>query len=130
MPLVLPEPGDFPVMPLSALAQFILEPAAEQITRRNAERANTVQAFLLRGLLPEPALLDVRARIDAAEFDLPEGVRLEIGGRGCARLNAQHPSRVAGSRLRDYKLRKIRHCPGREDYPGSVHPGVSLKPRR
>ncbi|KZY36087.1 hypothetical protein A3731_16225 [Roseovarius sp. HI0049] len=87
MPLVLPEPGDFPVMPLSALAQFILEPAAEQITRRNAERANTVQAFLLRGLLPEAALLDVRARIDAAEFDLPEGVRLEIGGDANARVS-------------------------------------------
>jgi hypothetical protein len=27
-------------------------------------------------------------------------------------------------RLRDYKLRKTRHRPGREEYPGSVHPSV------
>lgn len=27
-------------------------------------------------------------------------------------------------RLRDYKLRKTRHLPGREEYPGSVHPSV------
>lgn len=27
-------------------------------------------------------------------------------------------------RLRDYKLRKTRHCAGREAYPGSVHPSV------
>jgi hypothetical protein len=27
-------------------------------------------------------------------------------------------------RLRDYRLRKTRHRPGREDYPGSVHPSV------
>ena len=27
-------------------------------------------------------------------------------------------------RLRDYKLRKTRHRPGREEYPGSVHPNV------
>lgn len=27
-------------------------------------------------------------------------------------------------RLRDYKLRKTRHLPGREKYPGSVHPSV------
>ena len=29
-------------------------------------------------------------------------------------------------RLRDYKLRKTRHLPGREEYPGSVHPSVQL----
>ncbi|GGH20951.1 hypothetical protein SAMN05444007_101485 [Cribrihabitans marinus] len=27
-------------------------------------------------------------------------------------------------RLRDYKLRKTRHRPGREEYPGSVHPNA------
>jgi len=87
LPLVLPGPGDFPVTPLSALADVVLEPSEGQITRRNAERANTVQAFLLRGVLPEEALSDVRARIDAAGLELPAGVRLEIGGDADARAS-------------------------------------------
>ncbi|MEM7710109.1 MAG: efflux RND transporter permease subunit, partial [Pseudomonadota bacterium] len=53
LPLVLPNPADFPATPLSAIADLTLDPGEGQITRRNSERANTVQAFLLRGVLPE-----------------------------------------------------------------------------
>jgi multidrug efflux pump subunit AcrB len=73
--------------PLSAVADLNLVPGEGQITRRNAERANTVQAFLLRGILPEEALADVRVRIEQAGFETPAGVRLEIGGDADARAS-------------------------------------------
>ncbi|MEL6235602.1 MAG: efflux RND transporter permease subunit, partial [Pseudomonadota bacterium] len=77
--------GYFPGVPLSAIAQVSLAPSDPVIARRNGERVNTVQAFLLRDVLPEEALGEVRATIDAAGFALPPGYRLEIGGDSDAR---------------------------------------------
>lgn len=90
MPLILPGGGTadgFAATPLSAVAQLVLTPGEGSISRRNAERTNFVQAFITRGVLPEEALADVRARIDAAGFELPAGVRLEIGGDADARAS-------------------------------------------
>ncbi len=77
--------GAFPAVPLSALADITLVPGESQITRRNAERANTVQAFILRDVLPEEALKDVQAALAAEGFALPRGYRMEIGGDSDAR---------------------------------------------
>ncbi len=85
LPIILPPGAPQAFTPLSALADVVLEPGESDITRRNAERMNTVQAFILRGVLPEEALVDIRARIDASGFALPPGVRLEIGGDADAR---------------------------------------------
>lgn len=79
--------GVFPGVPLSALAQLRLEPSESVISRRNAERTNTVQAFLVPGVLPEEALKAVRAELDARGFALPAGYRLEYGGDSDARSN-------------------------------------------
>ncbi|MEM1430134.1 MAG: efflux RND transporter permease subunit [Pseudomonadota bacterium] len=87
MPVVLPGGGAFAATPLSALAEITLDTGEGQITRRNGERANTVQAFLLRGVLPEEALTDIRTRIDESGYELPTGVRLEIGGDADARAS-------------------------------------------
>jgi multidrug efflux pump subunit AcrB len=62
-----------------------LEPGEGTITRRNGERVNTVQAFLLRGVLPEEALASVQAEMAAQGFVLPAGYRLDIGGDSDAR---------------------------------------------
>ena len=86
MPLIVPGgAAGFPATPLSAVADVRLVPSEGQITRRDAERANTVQAFVRHGVLPEEALEAVRDRIDAAGFALPPGMRLEIGGDADAR---------------------------------------------
>ncbi|GIT93019.1 acriflavin resistance protein [Jannaschia pagri] len=77
--------GAFPGIPLSSLAEVELIPGQGEITRRNAERVNTVQVFLIRGVLPEEGLAAIRERIDAAGFELPQGMRLEIGGDADAR---------------------------------------------
>ncbi|MEM7695537.1 MAG: efflux RND transporter permease subunit [Pseudomonadota bacterium] len=77
--------GAFPAVPLSAIGAVRVEPSEPIIVRRNGERVNTVQAFVLRDVLPEEALADIRARIDEAGFALPPGYRLEIGGDSDAR---------------------------------------------
>ncbi|ROU04361.1 efflux RND transporter permease subunit [Histidinibacterium lentulum] len=77
--------GAFPAVPLSTLGTLRLEPSESKITRRNGERVNTVQAFLLPGVLPEAALVEAMARLEAGGLSLPEGVRLETGGDSDAR---------------------------------------------
>ncbi len=81
----LAEQGRYPAVPLSSIAQVTLEPGEGTITRRNGERANTVQAFLLRGVLPEEALGQIQARMDATGYQLPAGYSLQIGGDSDAR---------------------------------------------
>ena len=79
--------GRWPALPLSAISEVTIEPAASTITRRNGERANTVQAFILRDILPEEALGQVQTALDAAGFAVPQGVRLELGGDSDARAD-------------------------------------------
>ncbi|MBY5931753.1 efflux RND transporter permease subunit [Tateyamaria omphalii] len=79
--------GRWPALPLSAVSTIKLEPAASSITRRNGERVNTVQAFILRDVLPEEALVDVQAALEANGFAVPAGMRLELGGDSDARAD-------------------------------------------
>lgn len=79
--------GVWPAVPLSAIATTELVPGASSITRRNGERVNIVQGFILRNVLPEEALKQVQAEFDAQGFKVPDGVRLEFGGDSDARAN-------------------------------------------
>jgi hypothetical protein len=74
--------GAYPALPLSAIAEMRLEPGEGTITRRNGERVNTVQAFLLRGVLPEEALASVQAEMAALHNDIA-GVCLGDEGLLC-----------------------------------------------
>ena len=93
MPIVLPgaaalsASGVLPVVPLSTLATPILEPAPSVITRRNGERMNTVQAFIVPDVLPEEALQSVLSALEAKGFEMPPGYRMELGGDSDARSN-------------------------------------------
>ncbi|GGX66194.1 acriflavin resistance protein [Tateyamaria omphalii] len=79
--------GRWPALPLSAVSTIDLEPAASSITRRNGERVNTVQAFILRDVLPEEALIEVQAALEANGFTVPADMRLELGGDSDARAD-------------------------------------------
>ncbi|GAB5387680.1 MAG: efflux RND transporter permease subunit [Alphaproteobacteria bacterium] len=72
--------GQWPALPLSAISTISVKPAASTIARRNGERVNTVQGFIIRGVLPEEALQDVQQALTAADFKLPTGYRMELGG--------------------------------------------------
>ncbi len=77
--------GRYPALPLSSLGRLRLEPAQGTITRRNGERVNTVQAFLVPDVLPATALAEAMALMDRRDHRLPAGVRLETGGDSDAR---------------------------------------------
>jgi multidrug efflux pump subunit AcrB len=93
LPILLPNAGaisaqgDYPAVPLSNLAEPILEPAESVIIRRDGVRENTIQAFLVPGVLPEEALQDLLAELDARGFTLPIGYELKLGGDSDARSN-------------------------------------------
>ena len=93
LPIVLPNgpqlaaQGIFPAVPLSELALAQVEPAESVITRRNGERMNTVQGFIVADVLPEEALQMVLAGLDERGFELPKGYRIELGGDSDARSN-------------------------------------------
>ena len=77
--------GAWAAVPLSTLGTLRLEPSESTITRRNGERVNTVQAFLMPGVLPEAALRAATDRLAQDGFLLPSGIRLETGGDSDAR---------------------------------------------
>ncbi|MEM9855128.1 MAG: efflux RND transporter permease subunit, partial [Pseudomonadota bacterium] len=91
MPILLPgaaalsAQGTYPAVPLSAIARPVLEPAEGVIIRRDGQRENTIQAFLVPNVLPEEALQEIRSALDAAGFVLPDGFELKIGGDADAR---------------------------------------------
>ncbi len=77
--------GFYPAVPLSTLGALRLEPSESTITRRNGERVNTVQAFLMPGVLPAVALAEAVALLEAEGYSPPEGILLETGGDSDAR---------------------------------------------
>ncbi len=77
---LLAESGGYPGIPLSALGESRLVPAETPIVRKDGERINTVQGFLLRDVLPEEALKDFQALLAASPLALPPGYRIEWGG--------------------------------------------------
>ncbi|MCA0928074.1 efflux RND transporter permease subunit [Ruegeria profundi] len=91
MPILLPNAaavsatGAFPAVPLSELAQPVIEPAESVITRTDGIRENTIQAFIVPGVLPEEALRDVLQALDASGFTLPNGYTMTLGGDSDAR---------------------------------------------
>ena len=93
MPIILPDAaqlsatGTFPAVPLSELARAIVEPAQSVITRTDGIRENTVQAFIVPGVLPEEALQEVLTALDERGFTLPAGYSLSLGGDSDARSN-------------------------------------------
>lgn len=77
--------GSYPGIPLTAVGDIQVVPAETPIFRRNGERVNTVQAFVHRTVLPEEALQNVLSRLKAANFAMPDGYRMELGGDTDAR---------------------------------------------
>jgi multidrug efflux pump subunit AcrB len=75
-------------VPVAALSRWELVPELAGITRRDGERTNTVQAYLLPYALISESLADFRARLAASSFALPAGYRLELGGESAERDEA------------------------------------------
>ena len=84
--VVAPGGGEaWPGVPLAALGTARIVPAEGAIPRLDGERINAVRGYTAYGILPEEALAEVRARLDAIGFAPPPGVRLGLGGDSDAR---------------------------------------------
>lgn len=77
--------GAFAATPLSSLAKIRLTQKESALYRRNGERVNIVQAFTGADVLPQSVEADLLARLEAADFDLPDGINMQIGGDSDAR---------------------------------------------
>ncbi len=82
--------------PASALGGVALVPRETAITRRDGERLNTIQGFIPRDVLPEEALSDVLAALQAQGFTPGPGYRLELGGDADARAETLGNLAAAG----------------------------------
>ena len=75
-------------VPLTSLADLSLVPETAAIPHFNGRRMNEVQAYITAGVLPAEVLGDLLDRMDAANFDLPPGYEMEIGGEASRRNDA------------------------------------------
>jgi len=77
---LLSEDGTGRATPLTALGTLELLPEFSVISHNDSVRDNEIYGYLKAGVLPAPVLADVKARIAASEFELPEGYALAYGG--------------------------------------------------
>ncbi|MEM7077109.1 MAG: efflux RND transporter permease subunit [Pseudomonadota bacterium] len=67
-------------IPLDQLGEWQLVPTATAIDRRQGDRLNTIQAFLVPYTLPASVLQKVEQALVDANFALPPGYALQFGG--------------------------------------------------
>ena len=73
-------------IPLSALAESQTQVSRGAIPRRDGQRVNSIEAYIVSGVLPQQVLDDAKARID--ELNLPAGYHIEVGGESAKRNEA------------------------------------------
>lgn len=73
---------------LASVAEFHLTPEWATIPHRGGERMNSVFGYLRAGELPAATLAKLQLQMEQADFRLPPGYRLEIGGESAERDNA------------------------------------------
>ncbi len=76
-------------VPLSSLGRLELIPAYNTITRRDMQRLNILQGFIIPYSLPSTALADFQRRMSEANFQLPAGYRVEFGGEAEKRSESE-----------------------------------------
>ena len=75
-------------IPLVALTTLALTPSRGAIPHWNGVRVNTVEGYLVAGVLPSTVLNEFSARLASENFVLPPGYRMEFGGESAKRNDA------------------------------------------
>ncbi|MFT5807389.1 MAG: multidrug efflux pump [Moritella dasanensis] len=75
-------------IPLVALTELALMPSRGAIPHRDGVRVNTVEGYLVSGVLPSTVLSAFSARLSSENFVLPPGYRMEFGGESAKRNDA------------------------------------------
>ncbi|MDO6641771.1 efflux RND transporter permease subunit [Shewanella sp. 5_MG-2023] len=74
------------IIPLSAISHNEINVSRGGIPRRNGERVNTIETYIVSGVLPGKVLNDVKDKL--AQIELPAGYHIEIGGESAKRNEA------------------------------------------
>ena len=74
-----------PPIPLAAVGDIELVPELAKITRRNGQRVNRIQGFIVPDILPAIVLEEFQQKFSSIDFQLPPGYSLEIGGESAER---------------------------------------------
>lgn len=64
----------------ASLGEFELRPAIGGISRFDAQRTNTIKAYVRSGALPIDVGAEVLGRLEQSGFTLPPGYRIDLGG--------------------------------------------------
>jgi multidrug efflux pump len=79
--------GSEPLL-LSAFSEAKIVPARNSIQRRNGQRVNIIEAFLVSDILPAQVLNDIELFIEQQQNALPPGYTIEVGGESQKRDEA------------------------------------------
>lgn len=74
--------------PLSALGDLVLKPEIAVITHRDGERSNIIRASVEPYALPALIFEDFQERLEDADFTLPTGYSIILGGEAAERSDA------------------------------------------
>lgn len=72
-------------IPLSALSSMNISPTRGAIPHREGVRVNTIAGYITAGVLPSQVLNDILAAMEEAQFQVPNGYHIEIGGESAER---------------------------------------------
>ena len=72
-------------IPLSALSNMNISPTRGAIPHREGVRVNTIAGYITAGVLPSQVLNDILAAMEEAQFQVPNGYHIEIGGESAER---------------------------------------------
>lgn len=81
-------PSTQQTIPLTAIADLEIKVSHGAIPHRNGMRVNVIAGYIRAGVLPSVVLRNIKKNITDANYQLPSGYRLEIGGESAERNKA------------------------------------------
>ena len=75
-------------IPLSALSSVSIKPSRGAIPHRDGMRVNVIEGYIRAGVLPSIVLARIQDNLAKANFVLPSGYNIEVGGESAERDNA------------------------------------------
>jgi multidrug efflux pump subunit AcrB len=81
-------PNKNQTIPLTAIADLEVRASRGAIPHRNGVRINTIEAYIRAGVLPSVVLDRVKIKMAEANYQLPAGYKLELGGESAERNKA------------------------------------------
>lgn len=81
-------PNDKQPIPLTAIADLDIKASRGAIPHRNGVRVNVIEGYIRAGVLPSVVLNRVKEKMSKANYQLPAGYQLELGGESAERNKA------------------------------------------